>query len=244
MSLTINRRSFLQSLIAMGAGYFLAQDATAAQINQVWDQANANPWYFEVDDRGTISDPDVKENETWDDVFSVCASGLKTPSDVIDEVVSCQPLINHFQKLGEREVEYLKEELEDDPSPGLRRRRHILKVVEAIEEDPDDGWQTWVELEGKAGVGRFQEEIKDWLSEPADYNQWEFFPINHGSQGQAKAFFERLDDGIAAALCVVIIEGEHPGSSYYAAELRQSVEAANAVAQSMHLPFRFKKEGT
>ncbi len=42
------------------------------------------------------------------------------------------------------------------------------------------------------------------------------------------------------ALGVLIVEGEHPGSSYYAAELRNDIEEANGVAQSLGLPFRFK----
>jgi len=41
-------------------------------------------------------------------------------------------------------------------------------------------------------------------------------------------------------LGVDIIEGEHPGSSYYAAELRQDVDYANQVAKEMGLGFRFR----
>ena len=39
---------------------------------------------------------------------------------------------------------------------------------------------------------------------------------------------------------VEIIEGEHPGSSYYAAELRQDVDYANQVARGMGLEFGFR----
>jgi len=39
---------------------------------------------------------------------------------------------------------------------------------------------------------------------------------------------------------VEIIEGEHPGSSYYAAELRQDVEYANQLARNIGLEFRFR----
>lgn len=240
MSAHLNRRTFLQSLIAMGAGFTLAGDATAAQLDQAWGQAQANPWFFDVDQWGTITDPDCTENETWDEIFCVSTSGLRTPDDLINEVVACQPLISHFQDLANEEVSTLQTELDDEPAPNAQRRRHILRVIEAIEGDPDDGWQTWIDLEGKAGVSRFKNEIDEWLSEPADYSQSEWFPLDHGSQGQAKRFFELLDDATAQALGVVIIEGEHPGSSYYAAELRQGVEPANEVAQALGLPFRFR----
>ena len=49
-----------------------------------------------------------------------------------------------------------------------------------------------------------------------------------------------LDDKTLDALGVEIIEGEHPGSSYYAAELRQDVDYANQVAREMGLEFRFR----
>jgi len=53
------------------------------------------------------------------------------------------------------------------------------------------------------------------------------------------AYFEGLDDKTLNALGVEIIEGEHPGSSYYAAELRQDVDYANQVAREIGLEFRF-----
>lgn len=115
-------------------------------------------------------------------------------------------------------------------------------MIQALEDDPDQGWIDWIVLEGKSGVARFKEEIDAWLEEPADYGQSEWFPLNHGPQGQAKYFFENLDQDTLDALGVVIIEGEHPGSTYYAAELRKDLEEANAVAQEWGLPFRFRPE--
>jgi hypothetical protein len=38
---------------------------------------------------------------------------------------------------------------------------------------------------------------------------------------------------------IVIVEGEHPGSSYYAAELRESIEYANAQAEKLGAAVRF-----
>jgi hypothetical protein len=114
-------------------------------------------------------------------------------------------------------------------------------LVEVLRSDPDDGWLEWVEVEGRAGVARFRDEIEAWLQEPADYLQSEWFPLRHGAQGQAKAFFEGLAREVLVALRVVIIEGEHPGSTYYAAELRQSIDDANATAAELGLPFRFRR---
>jgi hypothetical protein len=242
MSIRLNRRSFLQSLIALGASYVLPADATPSQVERVWEEAIAHPWHFTVNNWGTIADPDFTENENWGDIFCIATSHLKSPVDVINAVDRFQPLIDHFQSLATRELEALSEELDTDPSPRLLRQRHIREIIQAIEANPDYGWQDWVEMEGKAGVQRFKDEIDEWLDEPVDYSQSEWFPINHGSQGQAKAFFEDMDHETLKALRVVIIEGEHPGSTYYAAELRQSIEDANTVAEELRLPFRFKSE--
>lgn len=42
-------------------------------------------------------------------------------------------------------------------------------------------------------------------------------------------------------LGIKIVEGEHPGSTYYAAELRVPVEDANEAAARLELPFRFRQ---
>jgi hypothetical protein len=43
------------------------------------------------------------------------------------------------------------------------------------------------------------------------------------------------------ALGIVVVEGDRPGSSYYAAELRGSIDDANAAAAKLELPFRFRR---
>jgi hypothetical protein len=53
-------------------------------------------------------------------------------------------------------------------------------------------------------------------------------------------FFESLPFETLAALGVVIVEGDHPGSTYVGAELRQPIEEANEVAADLGMPFRFQ----
>ena len=53
---------------------------------------------------------------------------------------------------------------------------------------------------------------------------------------------ERLDGDALDALGVVIVEGEHLVSTYYAAELRGSLKDANEFAQKLELPFSSKAE--
>lgn len=238
MTMQISRRGFLLSLIALGAAYALPENATAEQVDKVWQEALKKPWYFEVNGWGTITDPDVDEAQTWEDVFEhIWPGGIRTWKDVISVVEGCWPLESHFQTLASDEADRLAHLLPQQL--GSKGR----KLLAALEADPDDGWRDWVEIEGSKGVDRFQAAIEDWLGEPADYSQSESFPINHGSQGQAKAFFERMDWETLKALGVVIVEGDHPGSTYYAAELKNSIEEANEVAEELGLPFRFRPEG-
>jgi len=56
MSFQINRRKFLQALIAVGASYTIPTKATNEQIEKIWIQAQEQPWFFEVNDLGTLVD--------------------------------------------------------------------------------------------------------------------------------------------------------------------------------------------
>lgn len=69
----------------------------------------------------------------------------------------------------------------------------------------------------------------------------DFWPRGWSSQGKALPFIQQLDGDIVDALGVVIVEGEHPGSSYYAAELRMPIADANEATELLGLPFRFRK---
>ena len=69
--------------------------------------------------------------------------------------------------------------------------------------------------------------------------------------GSAAAFrlFGGYDDGeefepteVAEMFKIDLIEGEHPGSTYYAAELSIPVEEANKLAHQNQIPIRFNQE--
>lgn len=62
------------------------------------------------------------------------------------------------------------------------------------------------------------------------------------AQEEAMRYFEALPWDILEELGVEVIEGDHPGSTYYAARLRNSVDiaAANRAAKKLNQPFRFK----
>ena len=83
--------------------------------------------------------------------------------------------------------------------------------------------------------------VEAWLDEPIDWSEADYFPYDWGTHGEALSFFERVDDETLDALGVEIVMGDRPGSSYYAAELPGSIEATNATAHRLGLPFRFRR---
>jgi hypothetical protein len=225
----MNRRQFLQALASLGASISIPvvlQSASAAQVDEAWAKALADPWYFEVNDYGTIVDPGVAMPRIRADVFDVWDRLPRDPEHLIGEVESIGPLVSAFQQLAAGE----REDLENE-----------LSMLDDFDEV--DGWKALVRREGQAGINRYWEFIERWLKEPIDWDEQEWFPKDWSGQGTALEFFHRLDRDALYALGVAIVEGDHPGSSYYAAELRNELADANVAAQRLGLPFRFRAEG-
>lgn len=247
MTLDINRRNFLQALIAAGATYVLPAKATKAQVDKVWEEAQVNPWFFEVNDYGTLVDADISEPQIWEDVFDITICESNSIKDLICEIQGCPPLSSYMDRALDKEIESLEEDLDDDAPANSKEQKALQKKIAALKEFRDEyeePWQDWIELEGENGIAKFNELIEDWLSDPIDWMQSEWFPVRSGPQGAALGFFQDQTYDLLDALGVVIVEGEHPGSTYYAAELRQGIDEANHKAKAMGLPFRFKKETT
>jgi hypothetical protein len=85
-------------------------------------------------------------------------------------------------------------------------------------------------------------EIEKWFNNPPNWN-WEddYLPKDSTSQGAALEFFQRMEDDDLDAIGVVIVEGEHPGSTYYAAELEVELDIANKAAAEAGIPVRFNR---
>lgn len=244
--MNITRRGFLAGLLAVGATIALpvpVAQATPAQVDEAWKKLLKDPWYFEVSEWGTIVEADADEPKYKRDVFDIDFGPNPTPELLVQEVDGCYPLTSHFEQLAIAELEDVQSMLEDSDDLTRAERKRLQRLAAVLGED-GEGWSEWVLMEGQAGLPRFVEEAQEWLSRPFDSNDLEWAPRNWGAQGQALAFFESLPRKTLKALGVVIIEGEHPGSSYYAAELRQPIEDANEVAEELELPFRFKLQGS
>lgn len=240
----ITRRSFLQALVYAGAAIALpvpVAEATPTQVDDAWKKLIKDPWYFDINEYGTILVADADEPNIRREVFDISLGDKCTPEQLVQEVEGCWPLTSHFQGLASDELDEVQCQLDDDDINATERAR--LKHLAVVLDDDLQGWSNWVLLEGQAGLHRFEQEVRGWLDSPIEYNDLEWLPRSSGAQGQALVFFESMDSETLESLGVVIIEGEHPGSTYYGAELRQPIEDANAEAEALELPFRFKVKG-
>ncbi len=65
----------------------LPSPASDAQVNDAWGQLVKEPWYFEVDEYGTIGEADDTRPEVNSDVYEdIDVKGLQAPEDIIAEV--------------------------------------------------------------------------------------------------------------------------------------------------------------
>lgn len=240
----LTRRQFLAGLLSVGATIAVAgplSQATPAQVNSAWKELLKDPWNFEVNEYGTIVEEDAEEPKIRGQVFSIFTGPMNTPERLIQSVECCWPLTTRFQQLTARELDRVRSELEDDTLTAAELKRLMYRANEL--DDELQGWSNWVLLDGHAGLPRFEREVTAWLASPIEWEDLEWFPPRSGAQGRAMAFFESLPNETLDDLGVVIVEGDHPGSTYFAAELRQPIEDANEMAEALELPFRFKVEG-
>jgi len=203
------------------------------RIQREWGGCRRSPLYllgklrdFEVTESGTISDASVIAPIINADLFEL--DDYDTVEGLILTIECCQPLQFAMQELAWQK----KVELSEDGSASA-----LLTALQ----DEDFGWKEWIRLEGENGIDWFSAYIDEtWLQQKVNWGYVDYFPKHYSGMAVAKQFFESLDGKVLDALGVEIIEGEHPGSSYFAAELRQDVEYANQVAREMGLGYRFR----
>jgi hypothetical protein len=196
-------------------------------------------FFFDVDEHGTLTECDFKEPKINSELFDkISIDRLITPEDIIDEVEYCDALVEHFRRLARDEQEKLTQRIELQEYRDDKELQRMKRLAEELE---DEGWKKWIKTEGDEGTPRFKKVIVDWLAAPIEWT--EDMPDNATAQDSAKRFFEHEDLATLDKLSVSIVEGEFPGSTYYAAELSGTVEKANEIAQQLGLSYRFREKG-
>ncbi len=218
----MNRREFLQSLAAIGTAIAIdpaaLAKATEAEVEVAWQAVTNDPRIFYVSEYGTISSGFGPQYPTTRRELL----GLPSPGAGRDEL-----------------LEYLDLE--------AKAGQHVEFLFECAQYDDDVGdagdWREWLVNGDDELIDQVAWQLEQWLDDHADEQDWQFADL-HGlsDRGDALQFF-RYEGDTADLFNIVIVEGDHPGSSYFAAELRMDVQDANAVAVAEGIPIRFEHDG-
>ena len=169
---------------------------------------------FEVLKAGTLLMEGVELPDTRADAYDLDPKSLQDAGDLIRAAEDCPPL-----------EWYLDRERDATGGP------------------PDVN--TWLESLPARALCTVIRGVRQWLREEPDWVQEDdYLPRTSEPQGAALAFFRDWDSDDRLALGVRIVEGEYPGSSYYAAELICEPAAANATSASRGFGVWFRRKHT
>ena len=204
---------------------------------------------FEVTKGGTLRMADYVEAETRAEFYEDVAGRWEgSPQDLSDAMDECQPLawaVNSIYSDFRDEIVADIGAAEPDAKQNKRRIAVLKERLKKLPEEPEEGASIWLlGLTTSEFEANVVPQIQEWFSEPPDWNfEDDYLPQTGTAQGAALEFFRRMDADSVDLLGVDIVEGEHPGSTYYAAELRGDIEAANTAAISCGLAVRFVRHG-
>ena len=202
---------------------------------------------FDVNSSGSISLSNFPEFETRSDFYdSISGSWHQSPVDLAEAMDECPPLAWAVHSIYSEIREEIQSSLDaiSKQSGVLAKRTNALKArLNGMPEEPEQGVESWLlSLTNSEFEDQVVPEIEKWFNSPPNWN-WEddYLPKNSTSQGAALEFFQRMDEDDLDAIGVVIVEGEHPGSTYYAAELEVELDIANKAAAEASIPVRFNR---
>ncbi len=168
--------------------------------------------------------------------FGLKTEDFSTPERLLAASTGCPPLRDLMESAYLEHRETLRKEaasLKGSREPIKRARHDELKAqLKKLPLRCSKGLAGWIVQLNPQQFEKLESEATEWSQLP---------PENDEPDGQAYAldYFRDLDPEICDLLGVSIIEGDHPGSSYFAAELDSSVEEANQIAAEHQIPIRF-----
>ena len=182
---------------------------------------------------------DICVAESNAEEFGLKGKDFSTPERLLAASTACPPLRDLLENAYsdhrgtlQKEADSLKGSLE----PVKRTRRNELKAqLKLFPPQCGIGLAGWIAQLNPEQFELLEGEAQEWSQSP---------PEDDEPDGQACAlnYFRDLDPKILKLLGVSIIEGDHPGSSYFAAELDESVENANQIATEHKIKIRFQRQ--
>jgi len=233
----MNRRRFLQTLAALGASIALPLDLSARLadrsllapddvVDRAWTLASRQWGLFEVDDYGTLSYANFEEPRTRREIYNE-----NTVADFeVQRIEARSSLCMLIQ-------DCFRESIESGAG-------FDLGMAQDIDERVENDWPQWFEQAIGSDRQAIDAQINAWLDDAPDWDaEGEAIYRNGTAQGAAYHYFCSQPREDLEALGVRVIEGDCPGSTYFAAELHLSPEEANAIAIEQDWAIRFVREG-
>ena len=199
---------------------------------------------FEVSDDGTLLLTGFTEAESRAELYDVADSWSTSPSELLDAMDECQPLAWAVHSIYSEVRDEIATRLLDAqtwPNEDKEMQANLQAQLDLLPEEPDDGVADWLKrLTNAEFADVVASEIEAWFGEPPDWShESDYLPEECSAQGAAFAYFSSMAGDELESLGVVLVEGEHPGSTYYAAELTCGIDEANAAAESAGIAVRF-----
>ena len=246
----ISRRKFIEAAIFIGAApRALAQLVgveASSKDNKIWSLIEEEPVTFIVGEGGTLDLPYSVGPSNRFEAYDLWTQG-ETPSqkvliEVVEQINSGFEAVRRWK---ESNFLYLEDFDQDDwEEEDLADYAQYLAYSDWVD-DLDDSEQaiTFIKRLSAKHLNELALYMTKW-AESGDYGpeEWEEFHYPASGQDYAFRFFNMQDFALSEALGVKVVEGDRPGSNYYAAELRISAEDANSRAAGHGIPVRFEQQ--
>jgi hypothetical protein len=193
---------------------------------------------FLVRDGGVIDITTDIAPTTRGEAFDFGDYELQSADALIDRANEIQPIMWELQ----RQYESFRNKKLDEFSEEGDADAYAKEWPEYADEEMTGDWVLQLSIkefkELCSQMEKWAETEPDWINEEADY-----FVVSASGQDYAFTFFRDYDDQEALnELGVEVVEGDRPGSTYFAAELSIPVEEANTKAEKAGIPIRFVAE--
>jgi hypothetical protein len=243
--MNLDRRSFLKGLIAISA---LPPTLTAIPSQNltptadVWREIEESPTVFFVRNGRTIDLEDYSPPATRGEGFDFGNYELRNVENLLSSSKETQPVMWEL----ERQYEKYRHSLIDHERAGTREERSLDQMETAVdwpEQADDEIIEKWMRQMSEPDFAQLRMAMQKWAdSEPNWFaDEGAYFNVTSSGQEYALDFFENYAGmDVLDELEIGIVEGDHPGSNYLAAELYLPIDEANEKAIAAAIPIRFR----
>lgn len=223
MTSTLDRRRFLQLLASVAClpkGLAALSPGEIDPTEEVWREIEREPLWLDVQPSGAIWLGAGEEPNTRFECYDLSPNEIRTAAALCSAARRNPPMME--------QIEWQWNDFAEEATDRAAQ-------YECAED--------WCLSRCGRHFSELREHMLQWLAEPPDWGcEGDYiFQYATGQEAALRMFRDEIDANVVELLGVVIVEGECPGSSYYAAELRIGIEEANAIAVENRVPLRFRE---